>query len=125
MPSGGAELWFKPMGGGQGYIFDSGEDADRNRISFLYEPGRGMVIRIFDANLEGKSSEYTYPCSLNAGRWYHLAGSWRGVGDLAVVYFQRADCLGCFHFTFSSVASSICSLCNQRATVLAVKQNFV
>lgn len=77
MPTGAAELWFKPVGGGQGFIFDSGEETDRNRISFIYEPGRGLVIRIFDANLEGKSAEYVYPCTLNAGRWYHIAGSWR------------------------------------------------
>ncbi len=77
MASGSVELWYKPFGGGQAYFFDSGDEIDRNRVSFFYEPSRGLVIRIFDGNLEGKSVEYVYPATLDARTWYHIAGSWK------------------------------------------------
>lgn len=79
MPTQAVELWFKPLGrgGGEQVLFDHGEEVDRNRVTFFHEARRGLVVRVFDSGLEGLASEYTYPCELDGGRWYHVAGSWR------------------------------------------------
>lgn len=77
MPTTGVELWVRPSGGGQMFLYDQGEESERNRVSFYYQPGEGLVVRIFDAGLEGKFTQYTYPAQLDAGQWHHVAASWR------------------------------------------------
>ncbi|MCW8130945.1 MAG: general secretion pathway protein GspK [Planctomycetota bacterium] len=77
MPTTGCELWVKPNGGGQMFFYDQGEDSERNRVSFYYQPGEGLVVRIFDAGLEGNFSQFTYPAQLDGNTWHHVAASWR------------------------------------------------
>jgi type II secretory pathway component PulK len=87
------EMWVKLKGGGQTVFYEQGLDEDRNRVTFSYEPDKGLVVRIFDAGLEcqefqgGRGStfshlkrkpiEYIYPVRLNALEWYHVAASWK------------------------------------------------
>jgi len=77
VPVTGVELWYKPTGGGQAFIFDQGAEIDRNRVSVLYQPGMGVLVRVFDANLLGQYIEYKYPAQLDAGKWHHIAASFR------------------------------------------------
>ena len=77
-PTTGVELWTRPRGNADFCIFDQGESDERNRATFNYEPhSGGFVIRIFDCNLQKKSTEYIWPCQFSGSQWYHIAGSWR------------------------------------------------
>ncbi|MCY3020604.1 MAG: hypothetical protein NTW87_16420 [Planctomycetota bacterium] len=84
------EMWYRPMGGGQCVFYDESLEEDRNRITFSYDPGRGLVWQVFDAGLECQDSnkkdwnhlrrkpvEYIYKTQLDAGEWYHIAGSFK------------------------------------------------
>ncbi|MBE7466862.1 MAG: hypothetical protein HS116_25610 [Planctomycetes bacterium] len=74
---GGVELWYKPFRAGNVTFFDQGQEAERNRVHFGYDPARGLVIKIWDANLDGKFVEYLYPYQMEGATWTHVAGSWR------------------------------------------------
>ena len=84
------ELWYKPNGGGQCVFYEEGLADDRNRVTFSYDPSKGLMLQIYDAGLECQQSsppnfthlkrdpvEYDFPAKLNAGDWYHVAGSWK------------------------------------------------
>ncbi|MCZ7646520.1 MAG: hypothetical protein M5U26_14750 [Planctomycetota bacterium] len=77
MQPGSLECWYRPTGAGSVVFFDWGQEPDRNRITMSYEAGNGLVMRIADANLYGKSVEYRWPVDLDAATWHHVAGSWR------------------------------------------------
>ncbi|HYF51126.1 MAG TPA: hypothetical protein VEJ63_17055, partial [Planctomycetota bacterium] len=87
---GSVEMWVKSYDAQQMVFFEEGIDEERNRVTFSYEPGEGLVVRLFDAGLECQDSaakdfkhlkrkpvEFIYPIRLEAHEWYHIAGSWK------------------------------------------------
>jgi type II secretory pathway pseudopilin PulG len=87
------EMWIRPLSSTQCVLYEEGLEEERNRVTFSYDPRHqpvgGLVISIYDAGLEckdGKVSfqhlkrkpvEFIYPTTLEAGDWYHVAGSWK------------------------------------------------
>ncbi len=87
------EMWYRPLGSSNCVLYEEGLEDERNRVTFSYDPRHqpvgGMVISIYDAGLECKDAnvsfqhlkrkpvEFIYPVTLEAGDWYHLAGSWK------------------------------------------------
>jgi hypothetical protein len=87
------EMWVKLKGASQAVFYEQGLEEERNRVTFTYEPDKGLVVRICDAGLEcqeprgGKGAqfnhlkrkpvEYVHPVRLNADEWYHVAASWK------------------------------------------------
>jgi hypothetical protein len=87
------EMWYKPLGGGQCVFYDESLEEDRNRVTFSYEPGKGLVLQVCDAGFEmtamkvngwnhrqRKPVEYVYPINLTPGDWHHVAASWKQGG---------------------------------------------
>ena len=87
------QMWYRPLGNSPCVLYEEGLEDERNRVTFSYDPRHqpvgGMVISIYDAGLECKDAnvsfnhlkrkpvEFIYPVTLEAGDWYHLAGSWK------------------------------------------------
>ena len=84
------EMWYKPIRSGQCIFYDESLEEDRNRITFSYDPARGLVVQVFDAgyecqdartndwtHLRRKPVEIIYPQQLDGGEWYHVAASWK------------------------------------------------
>jgi len=61
-------------------IFDNAVDEERNRVMVGYDGSR-IYVRMFDANLEGKFTEYSYPARLKRARMEpHIAASYQHSG---------------------------------------------
>ena len=87
------EAWVRPLDDHAFVVYDEGLEEHRNRVTFAYDPhhqpASGMVISICDAGLEcsdaaapfkhlqRKPVEFIYPVTLDAGDWWHVAGSWK------------------------------------------------
>jgi len=86
------EMWYKPIGGGQGVFYDESLEDDRNRLTFSYSPGKGLIVEVCDAGYECQGTktsfnhlqrnpvQYIFPVELTPGDWHHVAASWKTGG---------------------------------------------